>query len=199
MTRLFTSMLPIAVSFGSTMEPPSTPLSIRHLHQRLAGDRGGRGVLSGVADAVAVEDARVEGVGGRDRDAVLLRGAHDIVIGARLRRRHDDAVDRGVLDDLVQDFELARRIVGRRFRAEQQDVGADEIGGDGGADIDRVEEAVAGRMRDDGECQLAVLGMEVLGRRRSPWRRRRSCSRRPPSRCLAPGLRSCTPEAMRPR
>ncbi len=105
---------------------------------------------------------RVERVGRRDRDAVLLGGLDDVVIGADLRRRHDDAVDRRVLDDLVQDLDLARRIVDRRFRAEQQDLRADHVAGDRGADIDRVEEAVAGGVGDDGEGQMAVGRMEVL-------------------------------------
>ena len=54
-------------------------------------------------------------------------------------------------------------IVGRRFRAEQQDLGADHVAGDRRADIDRVEEAVAGGVGDDGEGQMAVGRMEVLG------------------------------------
>ena len=54
-------------------------------------------------------------------------------------------------------------IVDRRFRAEQQDLGADHVAGDLRADIDRVEEAVAGGMGDDGEGQVAVRRMEVLG------------------------------------
>jgi hypothetical protein len=51
-------------------------------HQRLAGDRRGRSVLSGVADRVAIEDAWVEGVGRRDRDAAFSAALDDIVIGA---------------------------------------------------------------------------------------------------------------------
>ena len=105
----------------------------------------------------------VEGVGRGDRDAVRLGGLDDVVIGADLRRRHDEAVDGRILHDLVQDLDLARRIVGRRFRAEQQDLGADHVAGDRRADIDRVEEAVAGGVGDDGEGQLAVGRVEVLG------------------------------------
>jgi hypothetical protein len=80
-----------------------------------------------------------------------------------LRRRHDDAVDGRILDDLVQDFDLALRVVGRRFGAEQQDLRADHVAGDRRANIDRIEEAVAGGVRDDGEGQMSVGGMEILG------------------------------------
>ena len=145
------------------IEPFSTPLSNRHLRQCRAGDRCCRRVLAGMADAEAVIDAAVERIGGRNRNAVLLRRLDDVVIGAGLRRRHDQAVDGRILDDLVEDFDFAGRIVGRQLRAEQQDLGADHVAGDGCADIDRVEEAVASRMRDDGEGQMAVGGVEILG------------------------------------
>ena len=131
--------------------------------QRLAGDRRGGRVLAGVADAVAVVEGAVEGVGRRDRNAVGLGGLDDVVVGADLRRGQDEAVERRVLDDLVQDLDLARRVVGRRLGAEQEDLGADQVGGDGRADIDRIEEAVAGGVRDDGEGQNAVVRVEILG------------------------------------
>ena len=72
---------------------------------------------------------------------------------------------RRILDDLVQDLDLARRIVDRRFGAEQQNLRADQVGGDRGADIDRIEEAVAGGVGDDGEGQMPVGRVEVLGAR----------------------------------
>ena len=159
------------------------------LHERVAGDCRRRSVLAGVADAQAVEDVRVERVGRRDRNAVGFGGPHDIVIGADLRRRHDDAVDGRILDDLVQDFELAGRIVGRRLRAEQQDRGADHVAGDSRADIDRVEEAVAGGVGDDGEGQMAVGRVEVLGAGGLLRPRLPSYSRRRPGRCLGPKRR----------
>ena len=114
---MFTSTLPIAVEFGSTIEPPVDAAFDQALHQRLAGDRRGRRVLAGVADAVAVEDVAVERVGGGDRNAVRLRGLDDVVIGADLRRRHDQAVERRILEDLVEDLDLAGRIVDRRLRS----------------------------------------------------------------------------------
>jgi hypothetical protein len=157
-----TSILPIAVEDGSRIEPDSIPFLRQAVDQRLAGDRRGGRILAGVADAAAVVERAVEGVGRRHRNAVGLGGLDDIVVRADLRRGQDEAVERRVLDDLVQDLDLARRVVGRRLGAEQEDLGADQVGGDGGADIDRIEEAVAGGMRDDGEGQLAVGRMEVL-------------------------------------
>ena len=133
------------------------------LDQRLAGDRGSGGVLAGVAEAAAVEDRAVEGIGRGDRYALRLGGLDDVVIGADLGRCHDQAVDRRILHDLVQDFDLAGRVVGRRFRAEQQYLGADQVAGDGRADIDRIEEAIAGRMCHDGESEVTIGRMEVLG------------------------------------
>ena len=70
---------------------------------------------------------------------------------------------RRVLDDLVQDLDLALRIVGRRLGSEQQNLGTDQIGSDLGTDIDGIEEAVAGRVRDDREGELSVGRMEILG------------------------------------
>ena len=75
-------------------------------------------LLAGVADAVAVVDRRVEGVGRGDRDALLEQLLDDVVIGADLRRRHDQAVDGRILHDLVEDLDLARDVVDRRFGAE---------------------------------------------------------------------------------
>ena len=162
-TRLLTSTLPIAVDDGKHDRALVDALGQHALGQRLAADRRRRRILAGVADAAAVEDGAVEGVGGCDRNAVLLGRLDDVVIGADLRRGHDQAVDRRILDDLVQDLDLALRVVGRRFGAEQQDLGADQVAGDRRADIDRVEEAVAGRVGDDREGQMTVGGMEVLG------------------------------------
>ena len=159
------------------------------LDQRLARDGCGGGVLAGVADAVAVQDGAVERVGGGDRDAGRFGGLDDVVVGPDLRRRHDDAVDGRVLHDLVQDLDLAGRVVGRRFRAQQQDVGADQVAGDLRAHIDRVEEAVAGGVGDDGEGELAVRRMEVLRAGGLVRRLRRSCSRRRLSRRCRIGRR----------
>ena len=67
-----------------------------------------------------------------------------------------------------------------------------------GADIDRIEEAVAGRVGDDGEGQMAVGRVEVLGAggflrgvfeacsRRPPCRRRRTARRRRSRQAKAP-------------
>ena len=68
-----------------------------------------------------------------------------------------------ILKDLVGDLDGARRIVGGRLGAEQQNLGADQVGGDRRADIDRIEEAVAGGVGDEGEGQVAVGRVEVLG------------------------------------
>ena len=125
---------------------------------RLAADRRRGGVLAGVADVAAVVERPIEGIGGGDDDALFLELLDDVVIGADLRRRHDDAVDGGVVDDLVEDLDFARDVVDRRFRAELDQVDAEGVGGDLRADIDRIEEAVAGGMGDDRESErLAVL------------------------------------------
>ena len=162
-TRLFTSMLPIAVEDGNTIEPPVAPLSSTQLASAsppiAAADASWPVWLMRAAGA----GCRVERVGRGDRDAGGLGGLDDVVVGAGLRRGHDQAVDRRILDDLVQDLDLAGRIVHRRLRAEQQDVGADHVAGDLRPDIDRVEEAVAGGMGHDGEGQVPVGGMEILG------------------------------------
>ena len=100
---------------------------------------------------------------GMPRSAQLL---DEVVIGAGLRRGHDQAVDGRVLHDLVEDLDLARDVVDRGLGAQHDQVDAEGLGRDLGADIGRVEEAVAGGMGDDGEGELAVLGVEVLGARR---------------------------------
>ena len=115
-----------------------------------------------MAYAAAVKDRTVERIGRRDRDAGLFGGLDDVVVGASLRRRHDDAVDGRVLNDLVQDFDLAGGIIHRRFRTEQQDPGADHVAGDSRADIDRVKESIACRVRHDREGQMPVGRMEIL-------------------------------------
>ena len=132
-------------------------------HQRLAGNRRGRRILARMADAVAVANAAVERVRCRDRDFTGLGSPDDVIVGADLRRGHDDAVDGRIPHDLVQDLDLAGGIVGRRFRSEQKDLRADHVGGDAGAHVDRVEETIPGGVRDDGERQLPVLRVEVLG------------------------------------
>ncbi len=116
-----------------------------------------------MADAVAVANAAVERVRCRDRDATGLGSLDDVIVGAHLRRGHDDAVDGRIANDLVQDLDLAGGIVGRRFRSEQKDLRADHVGGDAGAHIDRIEEPIPGGVRDDGERQLPVGRVEVLG------------------------------------
>ena len=88
------------------------------LDDRLAADRRRARVLPGVADVAAVEQRPVKGIGRGDDDALLLELLHDIVVGAHLRRRHDHAVDGGVVDDLVEDLDFARNVVDRRFRPE---------------------------------------------------------------------------------
>ena len=129
----------------------------------LAADRRRRGVLTGVADLVAVQNARVEAVRRGHRNAPGERSLDVIVIGADLRRGDDQAVQGRVLHDLVDDLQLARDVVDRRLGAEHQQVDAERPGRHQRARIGRIEEAVAGGVGDDGEGQLAVLGMEVLG------------------------------------
>ena len=142
----------------------------------------------------------VERVGRGDRDAVLLGCLDDVVIGADLRRRHDQAVDGRILDDLVEDFDFARRVVDRRFRAEQQDLRADQVAGDRGADIDRIEEAVAGGVGDDARRSVAPSSNGSSWCPAPPWRRRRSCSRRPPWRHFQSGhMRRTRREPLRNR
>ena len=97
------------------------------------------------------------------RNAPGERSLDVIVIGADLRRGDDQAVQGRVLHDLVDDLQLARDVVDRRLGAEHQQVDAERPGRHQRARIGRIEEAVAGGVGDDGEGQLAVLGMEVLG------------------------------------
>ncbi len=131
------------------------------LDHGLAADRRGRGVLTGVADAVAVLQARVVAVEGRNRNPELLGLGDHVVVGAGLAGGDRDAVDGRVLEDLVDDLELARIVVDRRFRPELDQVDAEGVGRDLGADVGRVEEAVAGGVTDDREGQLAILAVKV--------------------------------------
>jgi len=81
-----------------------------------------------VADVAAVKQRSIERVGGRDHDASIFELLDDVVIGADLGRRHDHAIDGRVVDDLIQDLDLARmssigasdpsliRLIPRRWR-----------------------------------------------------------------------------------
>ncbi|MCY1236983.1 hypothetical protein D9M72_496630 [compost metagenome] len=116
-----------------------------------------------MTDAAAVEQRPVKGVRRGDRNALCFGGLYDVVVSADLRCRHDDAVDRRILNDLIKDFDLAGRIVHRRLRAKQQDLGADHVAGHRGANIDGIEKAVPGRVRHDTKGEVSVGRMEVLG------------------------------------
>ena len=129
-TRLFTSTLPAVVCDGKRIEPLVDAVVEHALRHCRAADGRRRRALAGVADAVAVIDRRIERVRRRDRDALVEHVLDDVVIGADLRRGQDQAVDRRVLDDLVQDLDFARDVVDRRFRAEHDEVRADHVGRD---------------------------------------------------------------------
>jgi hypothetical protein len=116
-----------------------------------------------VADLAAVQDAGIEAVGGGHRNAPIEGRLDDVVIGADLGRGDDQAVQGRVLHDLVDDLQLARDVVDRRFGAQHQEIDPEGLGGHQGPGVGRVEEAVARRVGDDGEGQLAVLRVEVLG------------------------------------
>ena len=165
-TRLLTSILPTEHRVREQDRAALDVVLQQAFDDRLAADRRRRRVLAGMADVAAVEQRAVEGIGGGDDDAALLELLDDVVIRADLRRRHDHAVDRRVVDDLVEDLDFTRDVVDRRLGAELDQIDAEGVGGDLRADIDRVEEAVARGVGDDREGQrLAVLlrGRSFLG------------------------------------
>src|SRR5436309_2054607 len=114
-----------------------------------------------MAYGVAHIDGPIERVRRGDRDALIEHVLDNVIISTDLGRRQDESVDGRILDDLVQDFDLARGVIGWGLRAEEQYFGANQIAGDRGADIDRIEEPVTGRMGHDRKSEVTVGGMEI--------------------------------------